>query len=700
LPGKLCRASSSQQKRCSFCTYILLNNKDLSLLVYLRNKIGNGSLLASLSLGVKYSMQPISNASLAPGNGGPSASNAGGRLTRSSATDEQQQFSPILRAAIEGPTSKSPQIHSQRTDNNSAPEATSKNERQISGDKKPVFLAVPVDPSTLLTAHALPTQPLEIKSATSLTNFASVANPGESVNLRLTQEKTFVTQLQNANDPPNAMSSGTAAAIGTTSLQSNETHSLSSRMVVEQPVATNQIGSAAAATSRLSNANTNTAMQANGLQTAPKVKPDTEITSERFQAQQSELRATSTQSDLNLLPDSNPQLQKDLAGVPQANSSVGPGVSPIDTSALASSAPQIGANLFVDMSSRKTSIAAKPDLSGALTIKPDLLLKLDKLDQQNRDGSFVSGAALPPKSDASQSPSPATSPATQSDPRFASLLSSVTQHLTISLAASDQKRSVTVQKESNTPVSASSASARGSGPSQSQDFSSGHENQNSGSDSAATSAAIDGTNLLSINVHNTVAPKIDLGTQTIANGPDSLVSASNRPANPPASLPETAGRPLETPQPANLTNWGASHFVSDARLIQTPALSEMRISVRTDQLGSVEVRAHSVGDEIGAAIMVEKRDAHTALAIELPALQQSLTDKHINVARVVLTQGSPNFTKGDSHASPQGERHPAGSTFVNAYLNKDATVAEVTSPTLSGLSKVIFNSHGRLSVHA
>src|ERR1700722_3966522 len=654
-------------------------------------------------------MQPISNASPAPANGGPSVSNAGGRLARSSATDQQQQFSPILRAAIEGPASKTPQIHSQRTDNNSAPEATSKNGRRISGDKKPVFLAVPIDPSTLLTAHTLPTQALETKSATSLTNLASVANAGESVNSRLSQEKMFITQLQNANDPSNAMSSGTAAAIGTSSLQSNETHSLptlSSRMVVEQPVTTNQIGSAAAAIFRLSNANTHAAMQANGLQAAPKVKSDTEITSEQFQAQQNELRATSTRSDLNLLPDSNPQLQKELAGVLQArnsNTSVaaggnGPGASPIDTSALASSAPQIGASLSVDMSSRKTSIAAKPDLSGALTIKPDLLLKLDKLDQQNRDGSLVSGAALPPKSDASQSSSPATSPAVQSDPRFASLLSSVTQHSSIPLAASDQKPSVTVQKESNTPVSASSASAAGSGPSQSQDFSSGNGNQNGGSDSAASSAAADGTNLLSINVHNPVAPKIDLGTQTIANGPDSLVSASNKPANPPASLPETPGRPLETPQPANVTNWGAGHFVSDARLIQTPALSEMRISVRTDQLGSVEVRAHSVGDEIGAAIMVEKHDAHTALAIELPTLQQSLTDKHINVARVVLTQGSLNSTNGDSHPSPQGERHPSGSTFVNAYLNKDATVAEVTSPTLSGFSKVIFNSHGRLNV--
>jgi Flagellar hook-length control protein FliK len=684
---------------------MLLNNKDLSLLVCLRNKIGNGSLLASLSSGVKYSMQPISNASLAPANGGPSAPNAAGRLARSSATDEQQQFSPILRAAIEGPTSKTPQIHSQRTDNNSAPEATGKNGRQISGDKKPVFLAVPVDSSTRLTAHALPTQTLESK--TPLNDLAGVANPGESVNSRLTQEN-FITQLQNANYTPNATSSGTAAAIGTTSLQSNETHSLSSRMVVEQPVATNQIGSAAAAASRLSNANTKTAMQANGLQAAAKVKSDTEIASEQFQAQQNELRATSTRPDLNLLADSNPQLQKELAGVLQArnrNTSVaagrnGPGASAIDTSALASSAPQIGANLSVDMSSRKTSIAAKPDLSGALTIKPNLLLKLDKLDQQNRDGSFVSGVALPPKSDASQSPSPATSPATQSDPRFASLLSSVAQHPTIPLAASGQKPSVSEQKESNTPVSASSASATGSGPSQSQDFSSGNGNQSGSSDSAATFVAVDGTNLLSINVHNPVALKIDLGPQTIASGPDSLVSASNKPANPSASLPETLGRPLETPQPANVTNWGAGHFVSDARLIQTPALSEMRISVRTDQLGSVEVRAHSVGDEIGAAIMVEKRDAHTALAIELPALQQSLTDKHINVARVVLTQGSLNSTKGDSHPSPQGERQSSGSTFVNAYLNKDATVVEVTSPTLSGLSKVIFNSHGRLSVHA
>jgi len=644
-------------------------------------------------------MQPVSNTSLVPDNAAPGTSNAAGRSGRSSAPNEQQQFSPILRAAIERPVAKNPQVHSQRSDNNSLREQTNKPGKQVSGDKKSISATAPLDLPKLLRTHALSPQALEIKSAAPATSFTGDANSSGSNTSTVTQDKPFTSQLQDAKHPPIATASGTPTTIVIPGPQSNQMQSLStsaSAIVSEGSAQTNQLPYATAMNS--------------GIVTAS-AKPS---------SQQNDLRSRATESILASIPDSNLKLYKDSAGVllasdtsvagettspvgPHTDTAVAPssGQSASSTSAPTSSSSQVGAQLSGDSPFPNALVPPIPDLLGALANQPDSLLKFDKPAQQNPDGSSVSGSVLRLKSDGSPSLSVATSTIAQSDPRFAALLSSVTQHPNISLPAADQKLQGTVQKESTTPVPASSMPATASDSSHPQDSSAGNAKQN-GSQSSATSATTDGTNQFSMNIHNAAAPKADSVTQTLVTAPVSLLSTSNKPASSTAPLPQTSPRSLETPQQAaNATNWGSGHFVTDARLIQTPALSEMRISMRSDQLGSVEVRAHSVGDEMGAAIMVEKRDAHTALAIELPALQQSLTEKHINLASVVLTQGSLSSTTGDSQASPQqGERHPPGIPVVSAYLNPDASGVGVMSSTLSIGPAVIFNSHGRLSVHA
>src|SRR5262249_29676532 len=84
----------------------------------------------------------------------------------------------------------------------------------------------------------------------------------------------------------------------------------------------------------------------------------------------------------------------------------------------------------------------------------------------------------------------------------------------------------------------------------------------------------------------------------------------------------------------------APRFVSPAQLMQAANHSELRIAMDTDKLGAVELRAHLSGDEVGAAIAVERRDAHAVLAVELPALQQSLNEKQLRVEQVTLLHGS------------------------------------------------------------
>jgi hypothetical protein len=578
----------------------------------------------------------------------------------------------------------------------------------------------PVDLPTLLIVQALSLPALEIKSVAPATNVAGDANSSGSKTFA-PQDKTFNSQLQGANQQPIPMTSDIKPTIVIPSLQLSQTQSLPalSSAMVDQAMQTT-LPSASALSSAISSASANSLPQTDASQSAPKIEFGIGVTSVKLTQLQNDLCAPSTESNATSIPDSNLKLQNDPSGVFQAsNTSVTAGAnapvgshtdtavasrseqSTSSTSVLASSAPQLGAKLSGNSVSANAPIPPIPDLLGVITNQSDALLKFPNFGQQSLDGSSVSASPLRQKSDGSQSPSLVTSPAAQSDPRFASLLSSVTQHPTIPLPVSDQKSPDTVQKESSTPLLAFSVPATASDSSHTQDSSSANGKQN-GSQSTASSAAIDGTNQFSMNMHNPVAAKPDSFTQTVVTAPVSLVSASNKSANPTASLPQTTARSLETPQQAaNMPNWGGGHFVTDARLIQAPALSEMRISMRSDQLGSVEVRAHSVGDEMGAAITVEKRDAHTALSIELPALQQSLTDKHINVTRVVLTQGSLNSTTGDSHASPQqGERNASNTPFASAYLNKSEAAAGVMYSTHSVEPAVIFNSHGRLSVHA
>ena len=184
--------------------------------------------------------------------------------------------------------------------------------------------------------------------------------------------------------------------------------------------------------------------------------------------------------------------------------------------------------------------------------------------------------------------------------------------------------------------------------------------------------------------------------QLIATQPQPITPAT-QPAQEPLPPPSAQS---QSPLP-NLHNaavpWG--HSVSDAQLTNAAGQSEMRIALQTDKLGAIELHTRVSGDQVGAAIIVEKRDAHAALAVELPALQQALSDRQLRVDQVALTQGSLGSTTGDAGANAQqnqrGMAQPPPSTpFWNE--TRSLTTAAWFVPEQIG----IFNSHGRLSVQA
>jgi flagellar hook-length control protein FliK len=189
-----------------------------------------------------------------------------------------------------------------------------------------------------------------------------------------------------------------------------------------------------------------------------------------------------------------------------------------------------------------------------------------------------------------------------------------------------------------------------------------------------------------------------------AHGAGSATTSAQPSATVPDSLAtETAATP-SLPTPADAAARGA--FVTSAQLGQSGTHSEMRVSLQSDNLGSVELHARVSGDSVGAAITVEKRDAHTMLATELPALQQALSDKQLRVEQITVLHAPMSSASGDAAAnqfggagqgqtSGRGTQNPVGGGFGATALSG--------FPFATGFNTdagEIFDAQGRLSVHA
>ena len=96
--------------------------------------------------------------------------------------------------------------------------------------------------------------------------------------------------------------------------------------------------------------------------------------------------------------------------------------------------------------------------------------------------------------------------------------------------------------------------------------------------------------------------------------------------------------------------------------------TEVRIELQSDSLGSVELRAHVSGNQIGASIAVEHHEAEVMLNTELPALHSALVEKNIRMDSLVVSQGAhasmgggpgadagqKNFTPFHAKSAPSG----------------------------------------------
>jgi hypothetical protein len=195
-------------------------------------------------------------------------------------------------------------------------------------------------------------------------------------------------------------------------------------------------------------------------------------------------------------------------------------------------------------------------------------------------------------------------------------------------------------------------------------------------------------------------PEMTAGTPAVGNAAGSV---------PPSSVPaheQSAQAPViaahERPVPAAPLQTEELSKLNDAKLAERAGSAEMRVAFETEKLGVVELRARISGDQVGAAIVVERHDAHAILAAELPGLRQTLEDRQLRVEHMTLQQGSigGGHGQGSSHAQPQGgERENARlAAAASAWMNAVGNGAGFGE--WAGESAGLFDSRGRLSVRA
>jgi len=118
----------------------------------------------------------------------------------------------------------------------------------------------------------------------------------------------------------------------------------------------------------------------------------------------------------------------------------------------------------------------------------------------------------------------------------------------------------------------------------------------------------------------------------------------------------TAAASSHTPANANaLAGWDAAsgqagRVINAATFSQGRDQIEMKVAIRTDALGPLELHTVLKGDRLGAAINVQNPETHLLLASELPALHQALSNQNLRLDQVSILN---NFTHG-GHPGAQG----------------------------------------------
>jgi len=238
-------------------------------------------------------------------------------------------------------------------------------------------------------------------------------------------------------------------------------------------------------------------------------------------------------------------------------------------------------------------------------------------------------------------------------------------------------------------------------PSHPQPDNTGESKSDSGNDVAGAGA-------------NTTAADLRISTEDSGTDSRSSISTSN-PFNiaqtltfsnedkSPSPTPQATAGALTTehpePSPPNSPeNLGSAAFtayptavLSTAKLIERMGESELRLGIRSGDLGNVDIRTSMAHNQFMAEISVERGELGRALAAELPSLHDRLSEQRIAVGDIVLQ----NHTGGNSGSAQQQNQRAYARPLesrTDSHEKLDTSPLTVGRPTG-------FDHESRLDVH-
>jgi len=168
----------------------------------------------------------------------------------------------------------------------------------------------------------------------------------------------------------------------------------------------------------------------------------------------------------------------------------------------------------------------------------------------------------------------------------------------------------------------------------------------------------------------------------------------------PASAPQEANAAAQERAFAAWQSVSAQvgRIVSSATLNALPNGTEMRVQVRTDAFGPMDIRATLEAGKVGAAIGVESAEAHSNLVSQLSALQQSLIERQVQIDHIAVVRSfAESGTDFGSDSRQQQDSTPSGGRPQPSWGAEQAPEPAFTPAAESWQPE---NSWGRLNVRA
>lgn len=186
------------------------------------------------------------------------------------------------------------------------------------------------------------------------------------------------------------------------------------------------------------------------------------------------------------------------------------------------------------------------------------------------------------------------------------------------------------------------------------------------------------------------------GTTLVANA---VASAATN--GPPGSSGDNtaAGAIVDRPMPAPVGQpQSLNDVVKASDLYQRVGGAEMHISMDTDLLGSIDVRAVVHQSTLTATIGVSRADVQTLLANELPALQHSLSEQSLNVHEISVMSGSIG-ARTDLNGNSQQQHQTAASSRNLQTVFAGEPFEDFGPQQISSEALLWGGAEGRISIH-